>query len=265
MRKCAVTAFLFLILSIVQAHEFWLLPKKFFYTVGEEMTVDFMVGENFEGEYWDLNRHKIEKLEISSTALVKDLLKDVKPAAGKNLKYKFDREGTHLLGLQSNAAFIELDGEKFNAYLKEDGIDNILDARTKSNDLSKPAKEYYTRFAKLFVQSGKKLDETHRKRMQFRYEIVPTTNPYALKSGDYLECRVLWENRPAPHSLVKVWSHIGNRTFLQDIYTEDDGTIKFPISNKGPWMVSAVKMIPSEIQGADYQSFWTSMVFSVEQ
>jgi uncharacterized GH25 family protein len=101
--------------------------------------------------------------------------------------------------------------------------------------------------------------------MLFRYEIVPTSNPYALKTGDYLECRVLWEGKPAPHSLVKVWSHIGNRTFLQDIYTEDDGTIKFPLSNKGPWMVSAVRMIPSEMEGADYQSFWTSMVFSIEQ
>ncbi|HWA34718.1 MAG TPA: DUF4198 domain-containing protein, partial [Cyclobacteriaceae bacterium] len=235
MKKWLCTALLFLALSFVQAHEFWLLPKKFVYQVGEAMVVDFMVGENFEGEFWDMNRHRVEKLEISSGGMVKNLLKDVKPSAGKNLTYKFDREGTHMLGLESNAASIELDGEKFNAYLKEDGLDNILDARTKANELAKPAKEFYKRFAKLFVQSGKKLDETYRRRMQFRYEIVPATNPYALKSGDYLECRLLWENKPAPHSLVKVWSHVGNRIFLQDIYTEDDGTIKFPISSKGPW------------------------------
>jgi uncharacterized GH25 family protein len=89
------------------------------------------------------------------------------------------------------------------------------------------------------------------------------TNPYSLKSGDYLECRVFWEGKPSPHALVKVWSHIGNRTFLQNIYTEDDGTIKFPISTTGSWMVSAVKMVRSKTEGA-YESSWTSLVFGIE-
>ena len=57
---------------------------------------------------------------------------------------------------------------------------------------------------------------------------------------------------------------MGNRIFQQDIYTEDDGTIKFPISNDGPWMVSAVKMVASEKEGADYESSWASLVFGIE-
>jgi uncharacterized GH25 family protein len=108
------------------------------------------------------------------------------------------------------------------------------------------------------------MDEMYRKRVGFRYEILPMTNPGLLKSGDYLECRLLWEGKPSPHSLVKVWSHTGNRIFLQNIYTEDDGTLKFPISSTGPWMVSAVKMIKSEKQEADYESFWASLTFGVE-
>jgi hypothetical protein len=56
---------------------------------------------------------------------------------------------------------------------------------------------------------------------------------------------------------------VGNRIFLQNIYTEKDGTIRFPVSSPGPWMVSAVKMIPSEREGADYMSHWASLVFEV--
>ena len=251
-------------ISLAQAHEFWLQPTGFRFKVGEEMKVDFMVGENFTGEFWDLSRHHVEQLELHAGAMVKDLLKEVKPTKGKNLSYKFDREGTHLLTLESNAAFIELDAEKFNAYLKEDGIDNILEARTKANELNKPAREFYKRYAKLLVQAGSKTDPTYKKRVGFRYEIVPLVNPYTLKSGDYLECRVLWEGQPAPHSLVKVWSHTGNRIFLQNIYAEDDGTIKFPLSSKGPWMVSSVRMIPSTKEGGDYESMWTSLVFGID-
>jgi hypothetical protein len=109
------------------------------------MTLDFMVGENFTGEFWDLARHKVEKLEVYSGAYVRNLLKDVRPTAGKNLTYTFEREGTHLLGLASNAAFIELDAEKFNAYLKEDGLDDILDER--SNYWCSPAAKRTKRIA----------------------------------------------------------------------------------------------------------------------
>ena len=263
-KKLVVTGVICLALSFVQAHEFWLQPKKFRYVVGDEMKVDFIVGENFTGEFWDLNKNKVEKAEIFVNGVTKNILKDIKSTSGNNLTYKFDKPGTHVVSLESNSAFIELEAEKFNAYLQEDGLDEILDARTNSKTLNKPSKEFYKRFAKLIVQSGTTLDESYRRRLGFRYEIIPLTNPYSLKVGDYLECRVLWEGKVAAHSLVKVWSHISGRIFLQNIYTENDGTIKFPISSAGPWMVSAVKMIPSEMEGADYQSFWSSLVFGIE-
>jgi len=263
-KRIVAIGLLMTVLVIAQAHEFWLQPKKYRYTVGEEMVVDLMVGENFLGEYWDLNRHKVEKAEIHFPGGATDLTNTVQIRKGKNLAYKFTKEGTHLLTLRSNAAFIELEGEKFNAYLKEDGLDNILDERTNTATLDKPAREFYQRYAKLLVQSGNKTDATFSKRANFPVEIMPLANPYTLKTGDYLECRVLYEGKPAAHQLVKVWSYIGNSTFLQNIYTENDGTLKFPISSKGPWMVSTVKMKKSEKEGADYQSMWASLVFGIE-
>jgi hypothetical protein len=64
--------------------------------------------------------------------------------------------------------------------------------------------------------------------------------------------------------MVKIWSFINNRAFLQDAYTENDGKIKFPISNSGPWMVSFVKMIESDKPNIDYESMWASLVFGIE-
>jgi hypothetical protein len=63
---------------------------------------------------------------------------------------------------------------------------------------------------------------------------------------------------------VKIWSRLNRTTFLQNIYTEDDGTIKFPVSAQGAWMVSTVIMIPSEIPGAEWHSLWGSLVFGIE-
>jgi uncharacterized GH25 family protein len=264
MKRVILVVFVFVISLLAEAHEFWLQPRKYKYKVGEEMKVDFMVGENFTGEFWDMSVHKVEKAEIHFAGGSANLTTQVKPTKGSNLSYKFLKEGTHLLTLQSNAAFIELEGAKFNEYIKEDGLDNITELRTKENALDKPAKEFYQRFVKLLVQSGDKIDNTFIKRVNFPIEIVPLSNPYAMKTGDYLECRVFFQGKPSAHQLVKVWSHVGNRIFLQNIYTEDDGTLKFPISSSGPWMVSTVEMILSEKAGADYQSMWTSLVFGIE-
>ena len=263
--KNRVTLILLVVTGLIaQSHEFWLQPKKYRYKVGEQMNVDFMVGESFTGEFWDLKRHKVEKLEMYNLNGKKDLVSEVKPNDGNNLGYKFSQAGTHLLAMQSNAAYIELDAGKFNDYLKEDGLDYILEERKKANELDKPSKENYTRFTKLLVQSGDKLDDTYKRKVGLLLEIIPDKNPYSLASGDYLQCQVLYEGKPSAHALVKVWSHIGNKVFLQNIYTEKDGTIKFPISNKGPWMVSSVRMMHSQRDPAIYHSLWSSLVFGIE-
>lgn len=224
----------------------------------------FMVGENFEGELWDLKKNKIEKLELSHLNKNIDLRPQVKTDAKEKLRYKFVEDGTYLLSMQSNRAYVELEAEKFNNYLNEDGLENVLDIRTKTNTLDKPSKEFYSRYLKLLVQAGNKTDDTFKKKTGMRIEIIPNQNPYLLKSGDYLQCFVLFDGKPSAHQLVKVWNKIGNTTFQQNNYTENDGTIKFPISSKGTWMVSTVKMIPSEKLDADWESFWSSLVFGIE-
>ncbi len=264
LNKIITVLLVFITTLAVQSQELWLLSKKFRHVLNEEMNVAFLVGENFEGEVWDLKKNKIEKLELSHLAKTVDLRLQVKPEAKEKLKYKFIEEGTYLLSMQSGAAIVEMDSEKFNDYLKEDGLENILEIRTKTNTLDKPSKEFYSHQVKLFMQVGAKTDDTFKKKTGMRIEIIPKQNPYLLKSGDYLQCLVLFNGQPSAHQMVKVWNKIGNTTFQQNNYTENDGTLKFPISSKGPWMVSTVIMTPSEKPGAEWQSFWSSLVFGIE-
>jgi uncharacterized GH25 family protein len=263
-KRIISVALILLLLGVAQAHEFWLLPKKFKYESGEKMTLDFVVGENFEGEYWDLTKHKVEKVTIYNRVSSTDLLQKVMKSNGNNLEYTFNNVGTHLIALESDNAYIELEAEKFDEYLVEDGLDYIKEERLKRGEQNKPSRELYSRYAKLLVQVGDKTDDTFKKSAGMKMEIIPSQNPYDLKSGDYMECKVLYRGNPQPHTLVKVWSHVGNRVFLQNIYTESDGAIRFPISNKGAWMVSSVKMIRSNSPKAEWESMWASLVFEIE-
>jgi len=249
---------------IAQAHEFWLQPQKFFFQVGEKATIGLRVGENFAGEPWDLAKNKVERLQLLHLEQVKDLKAAVAPNDKSNFEVPLAAEGTHLVVMQSNSAFIELEAEKFNAYLEEDGLTEIRFARERANAMDKPSKEFYSRYTKLLLQVGEKRDDTYRKAVGLPIEIVPLKNPYALKKGDAIRFRILWQGKPLFGASVKVWNRLDNRMMLQNIFTEQDGTIETHLSNSGMWMISVVKMIPSKDKAADYQSYWGSLVFGAE-
>lgn len=252
-----------LVTLLVQGHEFWMQPLKFRYAVGETAILSFMVGENFVGEYWNLKKHRITLLDHFSGNYSKSLISEVSDEAGKNLNLMLATEGTHLLVMRSNNAFIELEAEKFNAYLKEDGLDDVLNHRKKTNTLGKPSKEFYSRCAKLLLQAGSSPDDGYKKVAGLPLEIVPVQNPYSLNAGEEMSFQVLFGGKPLAFALVKVWNRKNNNTIVQNIYTQKDGTVTTRLSNPGSWMVSCVKMVPSTEAGADWQSYWASLVFGV--
>jgi len=249
---------------VLQAHEFWLQPAKFILKPGETLVVNFKVGENFLGEGWDLKRHRIEKLEIHQKNTIKDLKEVVTEGEKDNLKIPLTSEGTYLVLMQSNNAFSDLEAEKFNAYLKEDELDDAYAQREKTNTLNKNGTELYARYAKLLVQAGTKTDNTFRKEIGWPVEIIPEQNPYALKMGDPVQFKILYNGKPLFGAKIRVWNHYNNRTTVQNIYSQQDGMISTHISNPGAWMVSFVKMVPSKDPKADWQSYWASLVFGVK-
>ena len=265
-RKFILTCSVLALISLAQAHEFWMQPDKFVFNPGERLVVGFKVGENFMGEPWNLKASKIARLELRQLSKSTSLLNLVNDTTKKGeVSIPLKDVGTHMVILQSGNAFIELEGEKFNAYLKEDGLDDVYAQRKKANTLGNTAREYYARYSKLLVQVGTPTDETFRMVAGFPIEIVPERNPYNLRKGDPVRFKILFEGKPLFGAKVKVWNRFDNRTTIQNIYTEKNGMIETHISNPGRWMVSVVKMVPSKQEGADWQSYWGSLVFGVEE
>jgi uncharacterized GH25 family protein len=249
---------------LAQAHEFWLQPLKFVHQTGEDLVVNFKVGESFMGEPWKVTKDRLERLELHQTNTMKDLRAAVVEGDKGNLKTPLTVEGTYLLVMQSNAVFSDLEAEKFNEYLKEDGLDEAYAHRRKTNTLDKNGTELYARYSKLLVQAGEKTDNTFRKEAGLPVEIIPEQNPYALKIGAPIRFRILYMGKPLFGAKVRVWNFHNNRTTAQNIFSQQDGTVETHISNPGRWMVSFVKMVPSKDPKADWQSYWASLVFGVK-
>ena len=249
---------------LAHAHEFWLQPSKFIFIPGENAVINFKVGENFIGEPWKFTTHKLERLELHQQQGVLDVKDKVKEGPEDNLQVILKNEGTYTVALQSSLSFIEIEAEKFNAYLNEDGLDEAYAYREANNSLDKKGTEFYSRYTKLMLQAGRKTDDTFKKNLGLIVEIIPEQNPYNLKVGDPVKFKILFQGKPLFGAKVRVWNRHNNRTTVQNIYSQQDGMIETHISNPGAWMVSFVKMVPSEDPKAEWQSYWGSLVFGVK-
>jgi uncharacterized GH25 family protein len=255
---------LMLIVSAVAAQEFWMQPLKFIYSLGEKVKVNFVTGDNLIGEPIDVKKAQIEKFEHHRLVGVSDLKPTVVEGKKDHLDLELKEEGTHVLAMQSAFSLVESDADKFNTYLKENSLDEAYAAREKSGALGKPAKESHAEYTKLLLQVGAKKDDGYKMTVGYPIEIVPEQNPYALKLGDNIRFKILWNKKPAFGVRVKVWNRKEGLTTLQNIYTEQNGTIETRISSKGLWLVRVVYMVPSKDGNVDWRSYAGSLVFGVE-
>ncbi len=259
-----LSLFVLLLVQIAQAHEFWLMSQKFIFQKDETVEISFWVGENFEGEPWQAKSKRMQKM----THHTKDGATDIKylftDTIVKPILFKLEKEGSQLFVLNSDDNFIELEAEKFNAYLQEDGLFEIIAWRKKKNQDQKPGRELYQRCAKLLLQVGNKQDETYKENTAMALEIIPLENPYFFGS-DSLRVKILFKNKPLKSQLIKIWNRVGEQTFIQDCITNDKGEILFKLTQKGRWMISTVKMIPhSNPKEADWHSFWGSYTWGYD-
>lgn len=247
------------------AHEFWLMPSKFRAKVNEPIILTFYVGEDFTGEVWA----KKAQRTLNLTHYLGKTSNDLTDLAIKNdstdIMLSWKEEGTHVLTMESKNSVIALEAQKFNDYLKDDGIDNIYQLREKNGDLDKPSRELYRRCAKTLIQIGSKTDKTFKKPTGMPLEIIPLQNPYASKIGDKMTVQVLFNGKPLVDKMIVTWHKTATtKTRQQKLRTNAKGEMTFALDQNGQWMVSLVHMIPlvNNPEG-NYQSYWGNLTFEL--
>ncbi|HMX41284.1 MAG TPA: DUF4198 domain-containing protein, partial [Saprospiraceae bacterium] len=247
------------------AHEFWIEPIRYRLDPGEGFRLYFFVGENFVGERWTNKRKRLQSIaHYMPTNLQQDLLKTATESDSAYLDLRFNEEGTHMVAMSSQNAYIELDAQKFNAYLEEDGLSDVLEHRRKTHTDTMPARELYCRYAKAIVQVSEPMSATFGQKVGTPLEILPITNPYALQLGERMSIKVLYKGEPAQNKLVKVWHRQPGGTRQQNLRTNMKGNLSFPVDGRGVWMVSLVHMVPAaDSTQADWQSHWATLTFGM--
>ncbi|MBV9986586.1 MAG: DUF4198 domain-containing protein [Chitinophagaceae bacterium] len=268
-RPVLIVAALALVL-LVYAHEFWLQPQKFYFTVREIANIRFQVGEHFSGENWGGGPDKVQQLiHYAPSGVQTDLALLIKNQ-GDSVQLPLREEGTHMLVFNSTSSFIRLEADKFNQYLAEEGLQEALQYRRQHHELQVPGREYYQRSVKTIFQAGSKITDSCIVPSILPLDVIPEENPYMVPIGsnrDKVKVRfqVLFYGQPLYNALVKCSYYRGTTRTEDTGRTNRRGLISFD-RHPGPNLLSCVHMERNLTDTvADWQSYWGSLSFDYSQ
>jgi uncharacterized GH25 family protein len=174
--------------------------------------------------------------------------------------------GTWVLGVSLQPRLLSLKGADFNAYLRDEGIDDVLARRKAAGRLDEPSRERYSKYVKALLQVGDEPSPSHATALGYDAEIVPLDNPYARHAGDTLRVQCLVKGRPlAAHAVFAGGRRAGGdaRIAVQRLTTGEDGVVEVRLTDAGTWYVKFVQMDDVDEPEANYVSRWSTLSFAV--
>ena len=171
------------------------------------------------------------------------------------------------MGYRSRRSAITLEAAKFEAYLREEGLDAVVAWRAAHGETAAPGREVYSRCAKALLVAGDAgTSRTGADRvLGFALELVPLGDPTTLASGSPLRLRVLHEGAPLAGALVRA-TREGAPDGRRGARANAEGRVGLDVDAAGTWLVTCVHMrrAPKDAN-ADWESLWASLTFEVTE
>jgi hypothetical protein len=173
----------------------------------------------------------------------------------------FDRPGLAVVGYSSRHTATSLPASRFEAYLREEGLDHVIESRERRGETLAPGREKFSRSAKSILQVGGLGLEGYDRRLGFPFEIVPERNPYELAQGDSLPVRLYFRGRPLGGALVTAYQTKSSQVEATG-RSDANGLVLLAIDRPGEWMIKSVHMVSVEGDpAADWESIWATLTF----
>lgn len=249
--------------AIAPAHDMWIEPSSFFPQTGQIMTVRLKVGENLVGDPIPRNPQLVNQFLVEDATGRKPL--PGRPGADPAGMLRIASTGVHVIGYFSNPSQVELEGDKFTEYLKQEGLDHVIAARVRGNQSGASVRELFSRCAKSIVRSGDEATAAAQvdRTLGFPLELLAETNPFKLTTGSALALRLTYQNKPLAGTLVVAMNRMNP---AQKVTARSDraGRVRLTLPHTGMWMIKAVHMVPAANPAeADWASYWASLTFEI--
>ena len=249
--------------GLAHAHEFWLWPNAFAPRAGQPVTLSLQVGERFIGDVVGFGRPLVRDLRVRSRSGDQDLTPAVPPGAhAASPPLSFAQSGAQRISIDTEPFTITLPADQFEAYLREEGLEQVVARRGAEGSTGRPGRERYRRHAKTLLRVGGQTDASARAPTGQVLEIVPLGDPHARSSPDGLPLQVRYRGTALQGALVKAWHQNGQQLTVLRARSDAQGRVRFDLPHDGTWMVSVVHMVrTADEPGIDWDSHWANLTF----
>jgi uncharacterized GH25 family protein len=264
--KLAVTILLALLASTASAHDFWIEPSTFRPAVGERVTAALRVGQKLSGDPLPRIPTLIDRFLIQGESGVEGPMVGRMGSDPAGIALISD-PGLHWIGYQSTPYPVALEAQKFEDYLRDEGLERIIDQRKKSGQSAAPGRERFYRCAKALLDTpGTASGAAHvlDTPLGFTLELVPRRNPYAIRPGGELPLSLSFRGKPMANVLVVAMSKDDPEMAVR-ARTDAKGRVTLRLAHAGFWLIKAVHMesAPADA-GVDWESWWASITFDLK-
>ncbi len=254
--------------TLAVAHDMFLKPAQFF--LGENATLDLaLLNGTFSKSENAIERKRLLDISVLGPAGRSRVDTSAWKATGDTAFFsvKTGAAGTYVLGVSTRPSIIALKAAEFNTYLKDDGIPDVLAARTRDGELTRDVRERYHKHVKAMVQVGEARSDLYATALGYPAEIVPVGNPYSLNVGGTLRFRTLVDGKPAANQYILYGGRTpsGGRIDMRNVRSGADATAEIKVGSAGTWYIKFINM--SKLTGdaeADYESKWATLTFAVK-
>jgi uncharacterized GH25 family protein len=246
--------------AAVSAHDFWIEPSSFRVEKGARLDVALRVGEGYRGDPVARNPDKIRRFVLVGPAGEQALAGEAgQDPAGQAV---IAGPGLFVIGYHSHPSSITLEAPKFEAYLKEEGLERVSALRAARGEGAQPGREIYSRCAKALVASGRTEKASADRRLGLPLELVPEANPYEGRGGP-TAVRLLFRDQPLEGALVVALPKDAPEKKVE-ARTDSSGRVVLELGAGRTWLVKTVHMVEAPSgSGADWESLWASLTFEI--
>lgn len=260
-----------LVAVVADAHDLFLRPRDFIVRAGSEVRVRVLNG-TFTSSASSVARDRLRDLTVvgPSGTTHPDRSSWSDDAKESGWRVATSTPGTYLLGASLDPKTIRLTGTQFNGYLREEGLHDVVSARTSARALGTPAHERYAKHVKALVRAqgdGAGADTAYRVMLGYPAELVPLDDPYVLPAGGMLRVRAYANGRPIANQVVQAGGRTtsGSRITQREVRTDASGMARFRLDTRGTWYVKFIHMrdVPASAgDSVNYESKWATLTFA---
>jgi hypothetical protein len=242
------------------AHDFWIEPSSYRPAAGSVLRVHLRVGGQFEGDLVPRRDELIERFELQtpSRRVPVSGVDGVNPAGWVTI----DGPGTYTLSYQSRGSRVELPSDRFESYLREEGLERVIERRAARGASGTVGRERFFRCAKSLVLAGGGSFQPAA-RSGLTLELVPRFDPTRVHPGEPLPVTLLFRGRPIEGARVTLLAK-GDPFEANAQRTDRRGEATLTSTAGGPYLLKAVWMEPAAAgSDVDWESWWASLDFDV--